>query len=76
MSRPKLNSKLNHMTTGQVAQELHISVSTLRYWLKAKLLPEPTMVDNGVRLFSQEWLRQARKIQQKLERSKLCTKAQ
>jgi DNA-binding transcriptional MerR regulator len=67
MPRPKLSSKVLYMTSPEVASKLHISIHTLRYWIKQGVLPEPSLLDEGVRLFNQEWLDKAIKIKIKLK---------
>ena len=60
MPRPRLSSQ---MTTTEVARQLDMNEERLVNWIKHKVLPPPSFIDNnGVRYFDKEWLGKARRI--------------
>lgn len=58
MPRPKLMR--GFYTTGQVAKLLGLAPNTVIYRIKQKFYDPPEVVDNGVRYFSEEWLKKAK----------------
>lgn len=63
MARPRLEDSLNYLTARQVCEQLSISLDLLSRWINRGLFPPPTLIrDNGLRLFSHDWLKDARKI--------------
>ena len=52
---------------GEVAKRAGVSIDTLRYYEKMKLLPKPTRSSGGFRLFAPEHIEQVRFIKQAQE---------
>jgi len=63
MPGPRVEDNVRYFTTTQVANQLGVSWYALRTRLLRGVLPPPTIVrDNGLRLFDEKWLEEARKI--------------
>ena len=51
------------MTTSEVARHLGMRVERLVNWIKHRVLPPQSSIDNNsIRYFAQEWLKKAREI--------------
>ena len=62
MPRPQLADRLEFKTMPQIAEALGMETEKVGRWIKAGLLPPPTVIkENGLRLFDQWWIAAARR---------------
>ena len=58
-----LEDTIEFLTLPQVAKELGLDRDTVVHWIEVGLLPVPTKVKpDGLRLFSERWLKQAKTV--------------
>ena len=61
MPRPRLEDSLAFYTVPHVAAELGLTPDKVVRWIKAGILPPPSLVRDGLRLFDQWWIASARR---------------
>lgn len=52
------------LTIGQLAAQAHVNIQTIRYYERCGLLPIPSRLESGYRIYSSDTIRQIRFIKQ------------